>query len=271
MKNCKTQRISSGNSETASKNGRSQSAFLLRSVKIQIFTLIELLIVVAIIAILAGMLLPALNKARETARRISCAANQKQIGLCLAMYSNDYYDYLLPHLRPDQLNDSNANKTWVAVLFENGYVPIPNRIGVSSSGSWLYKPYGTIFFCPTAKPKEVYRWSDENPQRDSTSFGLNHCAVVQYQNGKYEAVKRSYHTRVSTRIMLMDWYTYKHGYYTSGTDRSALYRNPLHQKGKNILFLDGHTQWNSNTKIPFGTPISMQLFKTWYGPTQSGF
>jgi prepilin-type N-terminal cleavage/methylation domain-containing protein len=57
------------------------------------FTLIELLVVIAIIAILAAMLLPSLARAKETAKRISCVNNLKQLALSMKMYADDNDDY----------------------------------------------------------------------------------------------------------------------------------------------------------------------------------
>ena len=77
------------------------------------FTLIELLIVIAIIAILAAMLLPALNKARDRAKSIACTNNLKQLGSGFALYAGDHSDILPPA-------DYNGHPYWTHILMGPG-------------------------------------------------------------------------------------------------------------------------------------------------------
>jgi prepilin-type N-terminal cleavage/methylation domain-containing protein/prepilin-type processing-associated H-X9-DG protein len=105
------------------------------------FTLIELLVVIAIIAILAAILFPVFAQAREKARQTSCLSNQKQLGIAILMYVQDY-DETLPLANYTLNNDTsgNSNITWLYTV--DPYVKSSMPAQVSKAGG------RSVYVCP---------------------------------------------------------------------------------------------------------------------------
>jgi len=198
------------------------------------FTLIELLVVIAIIAILASMLFPAFSRARESARKIVCVSNLKQIGLGVAMYTQDYdemypngYPFWAAGTAPTDLTTpgssellvnvlnpyTKSTQIWSCISWQGHYTSNPNYTGnysfITSDANNLIGVPGT-----SSKPKSLAAVDQ------GALFPLLFCGVAPQQ------------------ALATDGLLNAHAGVTD-----AAWKNSGALGGTNILYADGHAKY----------------------------
>ena len=236
------------------------------------FTLIELLVVISIIAILAAMLLPAINLVRSAARQTACASQLKQLGLAMNGYAGDYNGFVPPVVYTPPL----AQWTWDDLLGGGGFDGRSLSTTDMDNTSIPFSQGDNRFYrCPEDKAPDgasvtYWRRTYSLPNGDNTGSGLSPApwATRADGNGSYywgiadENWSTSLHQiPISSVLMLTEMPTNdaRGDYNILGGDSLSTIASPtwqvsreLHRGRMNYLYCDGHvlSQRPSETVAP---------------------
>jgi prepilin-type processing-associated H-X9-DG protein/prepilin-type N-terminal cleavage/methylation domain-containing protein len=223
-----------------------------RRVSTGAFTLVELLVVIAVIAILCALLFPATNKAMSRAQSISCINNLNELEVCSHLYMNDYQDFLPLNQAGGFVTAPSSTNALIQADNTNswcpGYAPydLSPAVGVELGVLYPYNKSPTLYHCPADHSTVVGHPELLRTRSYCMSIGVN-CPDVPNSFQKYTQMTAPPPSGVFVLIddQEDDIYDATFGIFSSDSYWCDYWLDlpaDRHNRGASVSFADGHAE-----------------------------